>query len=181
MLRLSIALLILIPQAVMAGCYAFVEPLLSSDCTRSQSELTWRNPARLLERVSLPRLPYDRQIYDPALAQGLVMRSDLQFELRVSGTQMLEVFLVATGSESETYTLEAGGKKIDTHQAAAAAAPRAATLVGLVSGPFTIRSTARRFVISAVRWTPRRVSKSSGFLYGSIERVNWRPILSSKT
>src|SRR5512138_1453476 len=110
MLRLSIILLGLIPQAALAGCYAFVEPLFSSDCTRSQSELSWRNPARLLERVKLPRLPYDNQIYDAALAQGLVMRGDLEFELRAAGPQLLEVFLVATSSETQLYTLEAGGK-----------------------------------------------------------------------
>jgi hypothetical protein len=158
------ALLGLIPQAALAGCYCFVEPLATSDCTRTQSELVWLNPVRLLERVSLPRLPYDRQIYDPALSQGLAVKGDLQFDLRAPGPQVVEIFLVTPPDDTHSFVLEAGGKPIDSrHEAVVSPAPpsprdgmRMLTLMGVLNGSFAVRSTATRYVISAIRWTPQK-------------------------
>ncbi|MFB3778948.1 MAG: hypothetical protein ACE141_15120 [Bryobacteraceae bacterium] len=117
-----------------------------------------------MERVSLPRLPYDRQLYDSALSLGLAVRGDLQFELRAPGPHLVEVFLAVPVDDNHSFVLDSGGKPVDSrHEAAVSTAGgpprdgmRAVTLLGVFSGPFAIRSTAPRYVVSAIRWTPQK-------------------------
>ena len=158
MSRWVVAVLGLAPHAIFAGCLSFVEPPASSDCTHSQSELIWLNPVRLMERVKLPRLSYDRLLYDPALSQGLAVKGDLQFELRAPGPHLVEVFLTVEPGGASWFALEAGGQTVDSRYPAVSkpAGPRAVCLLGMLSGAFTVRSNPQRYVISAIRWTPQK-------------------------
>ncbi len=158
MSRCALALLWLAPHVILAGCLSFVEPPATSGCTRSQSELVWLNPVRLMERVKLPRLPYDRALYDPALSQGLAVRGDLQFDLRAPGPHLVEIFLTVDSGDSPSFVLEAGGKTVDSRYPAVfkSAGMRGVCLLGMLSGPFTVRSDSPRYIVSTIRWTPQK-------------------------
>jgi hypothetical protein len=158
MSRSALALFFLASHAVLAGCLSFVEPPSSSDCTRSQSELVWLNPVRLMERVTLPHLPYDPRLYDSALSQGLAVKGNLQFDLRVAGPHLVEIFLAVEKDDSHSIVLEGGGQVVDSRYAAVSESGglRGLCLLGVLSGPFSIRSSAARYVISAIRWTPQK-------------------------
>ncbi len=159
----GLAVLCLAPQAVLAGCLSLLDPPLDSACTKPSNQLLWPGQGRLLERVKLTNLFFDRELYDSALAQGLAVKGDLRFELRIPGPHLVEVFLAAPAGDGYSYTLEAGGRPVDTrheaYQQAARPRPRegmrSICLLGVVSGAFTVRSDSPRYVISAIRWTPQ--------------------------
>ncbi len=154
MQRWAAAILCLLPQALFAGCLSLVEPPLESDCTKSVGELTWRNPAHLLRRVKLPPLPYDRQLYDAALSQGLSLAEDLEFELRVPTPHLVEIF-IASDQEEGSVALEVDGKDIDSRVHTAPAGEwQSLELAGILRGSFKVRASGR-FVLSAIRWTPQ--------------------------
>jgi hypothetical protein len=110
-----------------------------------------------MERVTLPHFPYDRRLYDPALSQGLAVKGDLQFDLRVAGPHLVEIFLSVEKADSHSIVLEAEGKVVDSRYAAVSESGgmRSVCLLGMLSGPFSVRSSAERYVISAIRWTPQ--------------------------
>jgi hypothetical protein len=164
MYKLVWALLLLPAHFLFAGCLSFLDPPDGSGCSRSTNELAWLNSNRLLERVKVEGLPYDPRLYDPALSQGLAVKGDLEFELHASGPHLIEIFLVAEDDPRYSFVLEAAGKPVDTRYKAigGAEAPgqkkalRSVCLLGMLSGAFTVRSNAPRYIISAIRWTPRR-------------------------
>ena len=163
MRALVVAFLCLLAQDLRAGCMSFLDPPAGSDCSKSSSELSWLNSYRLLERVSVSLRPYDPQIQDPALTQGLAVKGDLLFELHAPGPHLVEVFLAAPDDPARSFVLEAAGKPVDTRYQASdrpvSLRPRdglrSICLLGMVSGAFTVRSDSPRYIISAIRWTPR--------------------------
>ncbi len=145
------------PFAAHGGCLSLLDPPDDSGCSRSSAELVWLNPAHLLQRVKLPPFTYDRELSDPAMTQGLALKGDVQFELRAPGPHLVEVFLALDG-EGVRVSLEAGGHALDDARPAGvrpAGQLRSVTLLGVVSGPFTIRSRSP-YVLSAIRWTPQK-------------------------
>ena len=164
MRALVLAFLCLLAGDLRGGCLSFLDPPLGSDCSKSTGELSWLNSNRLLERVSVPQLPYDPQIQDPALRQGLAVKGELQFELHVPGPHLVEVFLAAEDDPTRSFLLEAGGKPVDTRYRATdgpvrlrpRVGLRSICLLGMVDGAFTVRSDSPRYIISAIRWTARR-------------------------
>ncbi len=133
-----------------------LDPPDDSNCARSSSELVWLNPAHLLQRVKLPQTPYDRQLMDSAFGRGLALKGDVQFELKVPGPHLVEVFLAVDGA-TDAVTLEAGGAAVDAAQPAGVRPSgelQGVTLLGVVTGRFTLRARSL-YVLSAIRWTPR--------------------------
>ncbi|MCC7174593.1 MAG: hypothetical protein IT159_05305 [Bryobacterales bacterium] len=113
--------------------------------------------------MKLPRLRYDREIFDTALAQGLAVKGDLDFDLRAPGPHLVEVFLAVPDGGEHSFTLEAGGQAVDTRfrafpqpaPAVARTGLRSVCLLGVLTGPFTVRSDSPRYFFSMVRWTPQ--------------------------
>ena len=157
MRNLVLALLCLTAQNMRGGCLSFLDPPDGSGCSRSNSELAWLNSNRLLERVSVPGLPYDPQIQDPALGLGLAVKGDLLFELHPPGQYLVEVFLATPDDPTRTFVLESGGKPVDTRRQASggSAGLRSVCLLGILNGAFTVHTDSPRYIISAIRWTPR--------------------------
>ncbi len=166
MLTRMLALSVLTGSLALAGCLALAEPPAGSLCSASSPDLAWLNRPATSETLKLPH-PYDRALADPALGRGVVVAGDLEFDFRLSGRHLLEVFLVVPAELKHSYILEIGEKPVDTryrlHTGPDRLRPKRGwqfiTLLAMTDGAgrLRVRSNSPRYVVSAVRWTTEEV------------------------
>ncbi len=149
-----------------AGCVGFGDLRLrqGSKCAGDSPDLIWLSRPAQREPFSGPTRYFDPALDDPALAAGAWVKGEQRFEWRAQGPHLVEVFLVAEQPEIHDFHLWAGDRPADARHNAARGGlrlrPRPPTqrlsLSAMVTGPATlaVRSTAPRYVVSAIRWRP---------------------------
>lgn len=147
-----------------AGCLSFVE-VDGSACTTASNAVQWLSRPATLEPVRGRSSYYDGSIRDPALDSGVRAGGDQRFRFAPAGPHLLEVFLTVADGGRHSFTLEAGGRPVDTRYQVRPGpqrlrpkrGTRRLSLLAVLTGPahFVVRTGADSYVLSAVRWTPR--------------------------
>lgn len=154
-------LLILTPLLLSAGCLA---PALSdprSQCQAESSEVRLTSPLPV-ERIPVPSGLVDPSLDDPAFQSGVRLKGTLEFEWRLQGAHIVEIFLLEPNPPEASFTLLAAGQPVDRRferfPGPDRLSPRRGRHVALAArveqGPLTLHSDSPGFVLSAIRWTP---------------------------
>jgi hypothetical protein len=170
MTRTLIALLCVSAPSAMPACLSFGEPEPGSACRSSSPELVWLNAPPSAQRAPNQRGSFDPLIDDPSFATGVYAAGESAFQLRAQGKHLVEVFLTSLNQDKDSFVLEANGAAIDTRNVVKpgpdrympTSSTRRVVLLGIVEGGASVkvRTRAGRYVLSAVRWTPRETFES---------------------
>ena len=138
-----------------------------SACSAAFAGISWGRTLPPSERLPSAGDAYDPLLSDPALYSGTAASGDLPFRIAMSGSFLVEVFLVESGPRQSSYALDSGETPLDTRYVMPPAAERLRpksgrrwfSLVAAVHAPaeLTVKTVSPGYFISAVRATPFEV------------------------
>src|SRR5574340_169984 len=179
----ALLLVLFAAPPVFGGCLSTVRAGPDSPCVLNTADFAWLNPPAQREVMRRGGRPYyDAVVGDPALSTGVKVRGGLEFELRARGAHLVEVFLANPEIDRYSFRLEVQGKQLDERPLIAPGPGRLrpkrgnryTSLLAVVDGParLSVKTDAREYVLSAVRWT-RMEQFESALLPKYLERARY--------